>query len=92
MKTHGYRKVSWDPLQWTWRDPYARQGSKPIPFFQFTTRLGRHILAAQTAREPAAAKVWHTSSSSPNYHQILAENLETTALEANYHVPMAINT
>ena len=43
------RKVSWDPLQWTWRDPYAGQGSKPIPFFQFTTRLGRHILATQTA-------------------------------------------
>ena len=48
------RKVSWNPLQWTWRDPYAGQGSKVIPFFQFTTRLGRHIL---TAREPAAANV-----------------------------------
>ena len=43
------RKVSWDPLQWTWHDPYAGQGSKLIPFFQFTTRFGRHILAAQTA-------------------------------------------
>ena len=42
-------KVSWDPLQWTWCDPYGGQGSKPIPFFQFTTRLGRHILATQTA-------------------------------------------
>ena len=28
------RKV--DPLQWTWRNPYAGQGSKVIPFFQFT--------------------------------------------------------
>ena len=36
------------------------QGSKPIPFFQFTTRLGEHILATQTAREPATAKVRHT--------------------------------
>ena len=44
-------KVSWDPLQWTWHNPYVGQGSKVIPFFQFTTRLGRHILVAQTARE-----------------------------------------
>ena len=42
-------KVSWDPLQWRWHDPYAGNGSKHIPLFQFTTRLGRHILAAQTA-------------------------------------------
>ena len=66
MKTRGYvrhictRENTWDPLQWTWRDPYGHQGSKPIPFFQFTTTLGRHILAAQTARESAIAKVWHT--------------------------------
>ena len=33
----------------------------------------------------------HISSSSPNYHQFWAENLETTR-EANYHIPMAINT
>ena len=51
------RKVNWDPLQWTWCGPYAGQGSKVIPFFQFTTRLGHHILAAQ---ESAVVKVWHT--------------------------------
>ena len=56
MKTHGY-EVRWDPLQWMWRDPYAGQGSKVIPFFQFKTRLGRRTLAAQTARDLAAAKV-----------------------------------
>ena len=54
------RKVSWDPLQWTWCDPYAGQGSKPIPFFHFTTRLGHHIIAAQSARDPTTAKVWKT--------------------------------
>ena len=53
-------KVNWNPLQWTWRDPYAGQGSKAIPFFQFMTRLGRHILIAQTARVTVVAKVWHT--------------------------------
>ena len=53
-------KVSWDPLQWTWRDPYLDQGSKVVPFFQFTTRLGHHIPTAQTGRESVVAKVWHT--------------------------------
>ena len=43
------RKVTWDPLQWTWRDPYAVQGNKGVPFFQFTT--------TQTAQKSAAAKV-----------------------------------
>ena len=54
------RKVSWEPLQWTLHNPYAVQGSKTIHVFQFTTRLGRHILTTQTAQEPAAAKIWHT--------------------------------
>ena len=45
-------KVSWDR--------YASQGSKPIPFFQFTTRLVRHILATQTTIEPTTVKIWHT--------------------------------
>ena len=54
------RKVGWESLQWMWRDPYAGQGSKTITFFQFTIRLGRHILAAQIAQESAIAKVWHT--------------------------------
>ena len=53
-------KVSWDLLQWTWCDPYASQGSKEICFFQFTTRLGSHIVAAQSALESVAAKVRHT--------------------------------
>ena len=86
-------KVSGTLLQWAWRDPYTGKGSKPIPFFQFTTRLGRHIRAAQTTRETDFCKgLAHISSSSHNYHQVLAENLETTTHEANYHVQVAINT
>ena len=60
----------------------------------FTTRLGRHILATQTAREPAAAKVWHTYQVP---HTIITTfwqkiwNLTKTR-EENYHVPMDINT
>ena len=54
------RKFRRYPLQWMWCDHYVGQGSKSIPFFQFTTNFGRHILGAQTDREPVAAKIWHT--------------------------------
>ena len=49
-------KLSWNPLQWTWHDLYTGQGSKGIPFFQFTTRLGCYIIAAQTDRESDAQR------------------------------------
>ena len=51
------RKVSWGPLQWTWRNPYVGPRSKIVHFFQFITRFGCHILAAQTTRELTVAKV-----------------------------------
>ena len=48
------RKVSWDPLQWTWHDPYGGKGSKPIscvatlqlpkpPESRLLQRSGTHI-------------------------------------------------
>ena len=82
------RKVSRDYLQWTWHNPYPGQGSKVIPFFRFTTRLERHILA----REPAAAKIWHTYHVLHSIDHVLVENMETTLRYDNYHVPMTINT
>ena len=45
------RKVNCDPLyQWMWDNPYAGQGRKCIPFFQFTTILGHHILLLKLAK------------------------------------------
>ena len=64
-------------------DPYMGQGSKAILFFQFTTRLGRHILDAQTTLDLAAATSGTHSMFLKNYHQVLAENLETKSREAN---------
>ena len=52
-KTHGYGRLV--GTLYNGHGAYAGQGSKPIPFFQFTTRLGRHIIATQTV-----AKVWHS--------------------------------
>ena len=72
-------KLSWNPLQWTWHDLYTGQGSKGIPFFQFTTRLGRHILVAQTDKEPVVAKIWHTYHIPwHNYYQVLVTIVNTT--------------
>ena len=49
-----------DPLQWMWRDPYAGQLTTVVPFFQFTTGWGHHILTAKINKEPTVAKTWHT--------------------------------
>ena len=60
------RKVNWDPLQWTWRDPFVFCGTrKVIPFFQFTTRLGDHIIATQTTWESIWCKDMTHISCSP---------------------------
>ena len=57
------RKLSWDPWQWMWRDPYVRQG----PLLPIHDQIGLshpsccwYILVAQTNKGLAAAKIWHT--------------------------------
>ena len=86
------RKASWDPLQWTWRDPYAGQGS--IPSLSSNSQLDWVGTSSYSNRPRVGCckGLAHIPSSSHNYHQVLAENPETTTREANYHVPMAINT
>mgnify|MGYP006973826014 CR=1 FL=1 len=67
----------WGPLQWTWRDPYVGQGSKAIPFFQFTTRLAHHILTTQT---DCYKDISHISCSPcHDYWQVLVAIMETTS-------------
>ena len=51
-------RLQWDPGEWQWRDPFASSGSPDIPFFQYTARLGRHILTARQGATPAAAEHW----------------------------------
>lgn len=45
-------RLQWDPGEWLWRDPFA---AADFPFFQYSARLGRHILLAQRQAAPAAA-------------------------------------
>ena len=86
------RKVNWDPLQWTWLHPYVGQGSKTHPFHPIYYYIGSpHSSRLNRTRGGCSKGLAHISCSSHNYHQVLAENLETTC-EANYHIPMAINT
>ena len=51
-------RVQWDPGERQWCDPFATVGSPPTPFFQYSARLGRHILVAQRQATPAAAEHW----------------------------------
>ena len=50
--------LQWDPGEWQWRDPFAGVDRPPITFFQYTARLGRHILMAQRQGVLAAAEHW----------------------------------
>ena len=51
-------RLQWDPREWQWRDPFAGADCPPTPFFQYSARLGRHILMARRQGVPAAAKHW----------------------------------
>ncbi|MCO5560158.1 hypothetical protein L7F22_013765 [Adiantum nelumboides] len=50
-------RLPWDPGEWRWQDPF-----EPVvdgaPFFQYTVRLGRHILTASHSATPVAAEHW----------------------------------
>ena len=48
-------RLQWDPVEWHWQDPFAVADRPPIPFFQYSARLGRHILLGRRQVEPAAA-------------------------------------
>ncbi|KAI5069888.1 hypothetical protein GOP47_0016189, partial [Adiantum capillus-veneris] len=51
-------RVQWDPGEWLCRDPFSSTDHPGVPFFQYTVRRGRHILAAQKEARPAAARHW----------------------------------
>lgn len=54
----GVSPLSAAPGEWHSRDPFAAPDRPPIPFFQYSARLGRHILLAQRQAVPAAAEHW----------------------------------
>ena len=60
-------RLQWDPGEWHWRDPFAPADSPPVPFFQYTVRLGRHILVADRQTRPAAAEHWRRQGLSQDF-------------------------
>ena len=60
-------RLQWDPGEWQWRDPFASPESPPVPFFQFSARLGRHILLSRRQAVPASAEHWRRQGLSPAF-------------------------
>ena len=57
---------------------YANLGSNAVIFFQFTTRLGRHIRGTQVAQESVATKFGTHIMFPCHYCQVLVKNMETS--------------
>ena len=51
-------RVQWDPGEWFWRVPRTAADAPEVPFFQYTARLGRQILAARRDTVSAATVHW----------------------------------
>ena len=49
-------RLQWDPGDYSWRDPFIPE--KEHSFFQYTVKLGRHIVMANKEAPPAAARFW----------------------------------
>ena len=62
-------RLQWDPGEWTWHDPYEPD-APGSPFFQYTVRVGRHILSARRSATPAAAEHWRLQGLT---HEFLAD-------------------
>ena len=51
------KDLRWDPADYVWKDTIQNE-SKQRFFFQYTVKIGRHILARERQREPVAATFW----------------------------------
>ena len=51
-------RLQWDPGEYYWIDPFKQESEGKIPFFQYTVKLGRHILAGSKVACPAASCFW----------------------------------
>ena len=51
--------MAWDPAEYAWKDPFQQgQNIKLVPFFQYTVKLGRHILTAQRGVGERDNRLW----------------------------------
>ena len=91
-KTHGYvRSIG---ILYNGHGVILTRGKEAShPFLPIHNQIGSaHSCHSNRPRADSCKGMAHIPSSSHNYHQVLAENLETKTREENTHVPMAINT
>ena len=50
-------RLQWDPGEFWWKDPFDHSGKK-CGFFQYSVKIGRHILTAQRRTTPGATQFW----------------------------------
>jgi hypothetical protein len=48
--------LTWDPWEFYWKNQVW--GNKPMNFFQYSVKLGRHVLVKLYYRTPSAKKSW----------------------------------
>ena len=69
----------------------SRKRSHPfLPIHNYIGLL--HSSRSNHSRTGSCKDMAHISCSPYNYHQVLADNMETTPRQVNYHILMAINT
>ena len=50
-------RLQWDPCHYRWKNPYS-PSTESISFFQYTVKMGRHILMVKKQPKIAAEKFW----------------------------------
>mgnify|MGYP000123098942 CR=1 FL=1 len=60
VETGGH--LQWDPGEYGWSDPFKNDSVGKIPFFQYSVKLGRRILAHARRSLIAALKFWELNN------------------------------
>ena len=55
-------RLQWDPGEYGWLDPFKNDSVGKIPFFQYSVKLGRRILAPARRSPLAASKFWELNN------------------------------
>ena len=59
-------RLQWDPGAFYWKDPYGCC-EKRLGFFEYSVKLGRHIVSAQRMTRPSAERWWFQQGMSSDF-------------------------
>ena len=66
-------ELEWDPGEWNWLPTsYFGEDVRPMPFFQYSVRLGREMLRRRIPHWPTAATTWLSYNVDSTYMRLLA--------------------